>query len=241
MIRLSATSIKDYVECPQRFWYRTHRKETAEPSKYAVFGQIVHEAIEKFDEPGPAVKWSEAEWDERSMGTFGPKFGKKPPRDFARYLGNYFYTVEPKLKAEKIDKAEFFFRVAWKNWDGNKPVEIVGKMDRVIDDKIYDWKTGTRKPSDLTIQDIQFYVYHWAYNEIFGEAPEVYYGFLYKPEIFRVDIKPKLLNDDLPKIVNRLLDDIDRPPYRVFGYQCNSCFYKRICWRDADDRPNLEF
>ena len=113
MIRLSQSSIKDFLECSQRFWYRTNMKEMAKVNKHVVFGSIAHEAIEKFTEPGPAIQWAWAEWDKRMGGPYTKS--KKPPRGkcFSRMLGNYFYTIVPKIQGKKMNKIEHFFRLPW--------------------------------------------------------------------------------------------------------------------------------
>jgi len=239
VIRLSATSIKDYLECPQRFWYRTNRPEKAVFSKHVIFGGIVHEAIEKFDEPGPAVDWAFDQWDERAGGHFA-KRASRPPKDFSRMLGNYYFTIAPKLKAERIDKTEYFFRIPWTYWNKDEKIEIVGKWDRIIDSKLIDWKTSGYRPSQYQLHDIQFYTYEWAYEAIFGERPEIYYGFLQDAELIKIDMKD-VLRKNYFTVVNRILDNINKPSFRVTGYQCKECFYRNICFTEMETGVVLEY
>ena len=237
MIRLSATSIQDYLECPQRFWYRTHKKSSAKVSKHVVFGSITHEAIEKFTEPGPAVAWAYEQWNERIGGSFAKGATRLPRgKDFSSFIGNYFYGIEPKLpKSEDLNEIEYFFRIPWSD-----NVEILGKMDRIIGLNIYDWKSGARKPDQYSLQALQFYIYEWAYEKMYGSRPTVYYGYLKGPDIIKVDLK-QAMRDHLPEIINRIVADVDKPPFRVPGYQCGNCFYSEICYGEMEIGIALEY
>ena len=231
--------MRDFFECPQRFWYRTNHPDKAILSKHVVFGAIVHEAIEKFKEPGPAVTWAYDEWDERAGGNFAKKVNK-PPKNFSRMLGNYYFAIAPKLKAEKRDKIEYFFRLPWTHWNGEQKVQLVGKMDRIIDNIIIDWKTAGRKPSSYQLHDMQFYIYEYAFEQIFGERPEVYFGYLQDGELIKVDMKESL-RDNMFRVINRFLDNINKKPYRIVGYHCRDCFYRNICFSEMETGVVLEY
>ena len=236
MIRLSATSIKDYLECPQRFWYRTHASESAKLSGHVIFGSIVHEAIEKFDEPGPAVKWAFDEWGERTGGSFAKGATRLPRgKDFSEFLGNYFFEIEPNLPKDELNEVEHFFRLPWSD-----NVEILGKMDRIIGSNVYDWKTGTRKPDQYVLQDIQFYIYEWAYEIIYGHRPTLFYGHLKGSEVINIDLKDKM-REHIPEIINRIVADINKPSYRITGYHCGNCFYNEICYDEMEIGIGLKY
>jgi CRISPR/Cas system-associated exonuclease Cas4 (RecB family) len=230
MKRLSATSINDFLECPQRFWYRTNHPEASKVSDHVVFGGVVHDAIEKFDNLDEALDWSLTEWDIKSQsGNFMPdKQVKKPPKSFKRMLKNYYNVIEPEIDG---GEKEVFFRLPWKGT--TEEIEVLGKMDRVTD-SVYDWKTGARKPSKYQLHALQFYLYAWAYEKIHGRPPKaVYYGFLNSGSIIEVDIKP-ILMENVESTIDYVIENMDKDPIRVVGYQCSGCFYKEICFAQLD-------
>jgi len=230
MKRLSATSIGDFLECPQRFWYRTHHPEAAKLSDHVIFGGIVHEAIEKFDNFDDALAWALKEWELRSQdGNFMPdKQVKKPPKSFKRMLENYYKQIEPMIEG---GEKEMFFSFPWNG--RTEEIKIIGKMDRVTDTAVYDWKTSGRKPSKYQLHSIQFYIYAWAYRNIYGRDAEVYYGYLNGGDLIRIDIKPALV-DNVTETIEYVIENMDKDPIRICGYQCSNCFYREICFAQLE-------
>lgn len=230
MIRLSATAISDFLECPKRLWYRTNHPDASEVSDHVVFGQIIHEAIEKFTTADDAISWSESEWPKRWVDAEFAVISKKTPKSFSKQLRNYFNLIEPKIDRSEFNKKEMFFRIPYK-W--KEPVEIIGKIDRVTN-SVWDWKTGLKKPSRYELQDIQFYTYAWAYKKLYNRYPEsVYFGHLQTGTIHKVTIKQVLLNN-FERTVNYVLENLNKEPILITGYQCNTCFYKEICYAEQD-------
>lgn len=229
--------MKDYLACPKRFWYRANRPETAKLNKHVVFGSIVHEAIELIEQHKylkEVIQWSEEEWDKRSGSNFA-KGANKPPKSFSKMLTNYFDKIRTEFPKDVNALVEHFFDIKW-----NDKVNIVGKIDYIAGHSIYDWKSGARKPSPYQLQDLQFYVYEWAYRELYGREPKVYYGFLNEGELLPVEIKDELKNT-LPIIIDRIIEDVDKIPYRVAGYQCRDCFYREICYSEMDFGTSFEY
>ncbi len=230
MKRLSATSINDFLECPQRFWFRTNHPEASKVSDHVIFGSVVHEAIEKFDNLDEALAWSLEEWPVRSQGgNFMPdKQTKKPPKSFKRMLSNYYNVIEPEIDG---GEKEVFFRLPWES--AGEKIEVLGKMDRVTD-SVYDWKTSGRKPSKQQLHALQFYLYAWAYEKIHGRPPKhVYYGYLNSGDIIPIKLKPKLI-ENVANTIDYVVANMDKEPIRVAGYQCAGCFYKEICFAQLE-------
>lgn len=214
-------------------------KDAAKVNKHVVFGGIVHKAIEKFTEAGPAVNWAWDEWDKEMSGPYIKR--KRPPKDFNRMLGNYFLTIAPKIQGKKMNKIEHFFRLPWEHWNGDEEVQILGKIDRISDEDVYDWKTGTRRPAYNQLQDIQFYFYEWAYEKEFGQRPtNIYYGLLQTAELIKVEMKDEL-RSNLITLTNYVLDNLNREKCRNIGYQCGSCFYKDTCFSEIDIGVGLKY
>lgn len=236
---LSATSISDYLDCYKRYWYRTHKKEAAVVNEYVTRGTAVHEAIEKNDEIEGAREYI------RNYYTYqAPLFanvkgdGLTPAID--KMLQNYYEKINPKLGDYTSDLIEHRFDLLWSD-----EVHMVGKMDRVTFadpiPAIYDWKTGTSAPNFYVTQEAQFYIYWWAFKEIWDDLsePSVFYGHLYSGRLYKVDILPEVWYN-IKSLINRMIDDVlesqsdyDNYP-RVPGYQCDRCFYKGICWASLE-------
>ena len=110
-LRLSASSIKDYLECPKRFWYRTNQRDKSKVSGHVVFGSIVHEAIEEFDDAKSAIDWAVVEWATRMTPEF--EFAEmtvpKPPKSFTKQLGNYYTKIVPELPDKEPFEKEAVF------------------------------------------------------------------------------------------------------------------------------------
>lgn len=246
-LRLSASSIKDYLECPKRFYYRTFHKDKSKVSNHVVFGSIVHEAIEEFDNGKDAVKWAVAQWAERMTPEF--EFAEikqvpKPPKSFTKMLGNYYTKIVPEFPIEKPQKTELFFEIPWSEItiDGKKSeVIILGKIDKIAGSNVYDWKTGARRPTKYQLQDFQFYLYSWAYEKMYGERPTVYYGHLNTGDIIPVQLNDYMRND-LASTVEHVVDNLrDERFHRVTGYHCGNCFYREFCYGEMEVGIGLDY
>ena len=239
ILRVSASSAKDSEPCPRRLWYRRHSPEVAKLSKAVVFGSIVHEAVEKHTQIGYAIKWAEEEW-ERKMGSNFAKGATVPPKDFNKMLENYYYIMLPNFRDAPDTEIEKFFDIPWKHYkDSSLNIHIVGKIDRIANRCIYDWKTSTRAPSYYTKQDIQFYIYDWAYKQLYGEYPEqVIYGFLQRGKLYPIEIF-EASRHNLVNIINKAIDAfiLDSSVW-VSGYHCGNCFYRDQCKSDIERLSN---
>lgn len=233
MLRWSATALKDYLECEQRFWYRVHMPEKAVVSVHVVFGRIIHEAFEKFDEYQPALEWSKSEWDKEYTHAFA-EGTTKPPKSFSKHLSNYYEKIKPSLPKDTYE-VEKFFRLPWE--DG---VQLVGKIDLLGAGNVYDWKTGRRPPNKYEIQSIQFYIYEWAYEQMYGSRPNVWYGYLEGGTLIPVPMKDTL-REQLSYVINRCTNSVNLKPFRNTGYQCGNCFYRDTCFAEMDDGIALEY
>ena len=232
MIYLSATFIKDFLACSYRAKLRRDVPESAIINDEAIFGGIVHEAIEKFTEYDPALEFCLSEWDRIKNTNNFMKEDKKPPKSFRKMLQGYFEKIYPNLNPDGFKKVrlEHKFEVSW-----GKGVTLIGKMDRVETGdftEIYDWKTSMKPPDIYDLSDLQFYIYYIAHKMIHGDEPTVYYGHVYSGMLHRIDINPDLVYN-----TERLVDHVaarlaSGEAYRVTGYQCRSCFYRMPCYNE---------
>lgn len=190
-----------------------------------VIGEIVHFAIEKFwDDYIGGLSYIEKQMSLRLADTSGAI----PAKDM-NYAQTCFTTYWYKFRDYLTDSdvIEYKFKVPY---DSN--VFIVGKMDRVANGNIFDWKTARNPPKNIS-GSIQFLLYNWAYRKIYDKQPSgVYYAALstgalvkLKPDQFLEDI---LINDLIPNAV-RVIKSKDFVRNGIFNKSCYRCTYSQSC------------
>jgi len=218
MLFLSVSAIKDYLVCPKIYWYRVHKKSTFVPDEYITRGNVVHKAIEVYNNFEDAMKFVKTSYPYST-----------PPGEIQTMLYNYYTDIEPQLP-DKRD-VERTFKLVWSD-----DVYLVGKIDRITPTSIYDWKTAIKPPDAYELQDMQFYIYWWAYRHIFKREPSVFYGHLYSGKLLPIDINEEMwynIERLVNEIIGRLTDENSFYP-RLFGYRCKRCFYKGVCLSDYE-------
>lgn len=231
MLYLSVSAIKDYLQCPKIYWYRVHKKQAFVPDKYIIRGNIIHSAIEKCDNEDDAVLFIHTMYRENeNYGTTADEL------EAIKMIHNYYTEIESCFSTRDRDYIEKSFKIPWNMYG----VNIVGKIDRIDREtnSVYDWKTSIQLPDAYELQDMQFYMYAWAYEALYHEKPKVYYGHLYSGEILPIDIREdtwynykQLIRDIAYKLDTK--EDSEFYP-RLFGYKCKKCFYKGVCWSDYE-------
>ncbi len=244
-IHISASNLRDYWACNKRYQYRITSAKSSVATIYMTYGLIVHEGIErmeKFSKPLESIlEWSLHEWEKANTVKVGFLGGDipKPPRSFKNMYKSYVENMKPKF-AEGNAIVEKMFKLPY---DKSRRIYITGKMDRIDDFGVYDWKTGARPPSENDLNDIQFYLYRWAHEKLYDKFPDsVYYGHLASGKLYNIDIKPtlvtnfeNLLDRTAEAVYNAWQDEEAREGVgfpRIPGYQCNSCVFKGICDRE---------
>ncbi len=241
---ISASNLKDFWSCNKRYQYRITSARASKPTIYMTYGKIVHEGIEIFETEGKSMEqiteWSLEEWnsDNAARDSFLGKI-PKPPRSFKNMYRSYEEKIYPNLthKGAIIEK---LFKIPF---DESRNIYVVGKMDRIEDLGVFDWKSGAKPPSAHDLQDVQFYLYRWAHNKLYGQHPEgIHYGHLASGKLYNIEVKPTLV-DDLEVLLDKTAevmyngwqDEEARPGTgfpRIKGYQCNRCPFQGICDRE---------
>lgn len=229
-MHLSASAIKDYLECPQKFEYRLQKAE-AEPNAYFVRGIAVHETLEQED----IVTAQEAK------GYFFKLFStlveeQKPEFPYRlnftkmvvqsnQMLENYYNKIN--VNEPPIKETELFFNVVVND------IEYVGKIDQIRGNSVYDWKTTIKSLDKYTrLADYQFTLYGLAYKELYGELPEhIYYGHLYEGKLHDL----KRTEEDyeyLESVAGQIIFSVENDIFpRAYGkYRCGFCQYKHLCF-----------
>lgn len=230
-INISASLIEDFISCNRKVLFRLHRPEVAVQNREMVIGEVTHSAIEKFwDNNMEMQKYVYAELTKRLNDDF-------PAIEFASQCLNRFTEHFYPLLTDK-DKIEKRFRIPIE-----KDVFLVGKMDRISNSSVFDWKTSRTVPKSLTYNP-QFIVYNWAYEQIYKSPPAgVYFGSLttgnlimYKQDAVAEDA---LFSAVIPHIVAAIRGG-DYVPNGIFKGACYRCSYSSTClkeWEDGMDSP----
>ncbi len=231
MLYLSATGIKDFLDCPKRSKYRRDKKESAVIDVHVDFGGIVHTAIEDFDTYDEALEFSLAEWETRyNTNSFMGKT-TKTPKSFRKMFKGYYNEILPAITHDGFEIAEKEIMVEHvAPFDSN--IMLIGKFDRIQTEKIWDWKTSMKPPDVYDLQDFQFYFYDYLFRLVYDMEPELYYGYLYGGSTHKIEIN-KTMQDNTLDLIKHVADEMyEGIEHRVTGYQCRRCFYRGICYSD---------
>ena len=223
-IFISASMLNDFVHCNRMVYYRINHPELQTQNKEMIIGEVVHSAIEKF-------------WDLNAAGCFYAieELRKRLPEhaestDFSLDCLHIYYSNFQKLLTYN-DTVEAKFKVQY-----DKDVFIVGKMDRISDGKVFDWKT-TRKPPTNIDKDIQFILYNWAFKEIYNAEPSgVYYASLTNGSLIKYNKNPIVQDFLLGEVVPQLISTIRSKNYihnGVFKRSCYRCVYSDTCLKEV--------
>lgn len=232
---LSATSIKDYLECPARLKYRLEGVKQV-PTCWMTRGTAVHETIENQSittvEDAKQfffVRFAELVSEEKPIFSYRATFASLVTE--SNQMLDYYYNWV-NIKEPPIKEIELQFAIDIKG------IEFKGKIDQIRGNNVYDWKTKTAKVPDVTIKaDYQFTLYGMAYKELYGEYPEnVYYGNLYAGQLIKVERTRKdykYLEDVSGKIILAAENEIF--PRNYGEYSCKNCAYKNKCFNDKGE------
>jgi len=232
-IFISASMLEDFISCNRKVYYRINHPELAIKNKEMVIGDIVHKAIEKYSNDEEACY----EYSEKELST-------RLPKDYSSIkfskdcLQSFFHVFREQLHDN--DKIEVRFKLPH-----GKDVFIVGKMDRISNGNVFDWKTARRPLSNLS-GNIQFILYNWAYKELYGKEPYgVYYAALTNGALVRYkhdEVAEKVL---FSEVIPDALEVIRRGDYihnGIFRKACYRCSYSETCLKelyDVLDNPAL--
>lgn len=222
-IHISYSLLAEYLSCQRKPLYRIQFPELFIPNKEMVIGSAVHSALEKHsDDYRSAVNYAINYLDLNSLND----------RDNAGFaikcLDNFFENFSQHLKV--TDAIEYKFKIALA--DG---IFLVGKIDRISDKKLFDWKT-TRNPPSRLFNDLQFIIYNWAYRRTFGEPPIAnYYGALSTGNLVQhvgtEDAEIYVFNEIIPQVIHNIKDNIF-PHTGFFTKACYRCPYKDTCLKE---------
>ena len=160
MIYLSATSIKEFVECNKRYQWRMTKSEEAIETPEMKAGTIVHTILEKF--------WERKKSENLTTAYSMAEINDIPDRLIDRIgqsISNFHDSFQSLCTGN--DKVEVNFKLKME-----EDVYLVGKMDRVVEPSglVLDWKTSEHPVSNIN-DDIQFLIYYYAYSRLYNHPP----------------------------------------------------------------------
>lgn len=217
-IFLSASSIADFIKCPQKVLYRRTKRVEEVPSREMIIGKIAHAAIEKgWSDRARAVEivnyWSKSE-----------RLSAKDKNDLLFYVDMFFLNFRG-LVGEK-DEIEYNFKLSLYD-----DIYLVGKVDRISNGNLFDWKTG-RVATKLST-DIQCIIYDYAYEKIFGkQAKSICLAALATGELIPYSRNDFYVKEVFDKIIPRMIKTIKNESYErlgMFNHSCFRCPYKSGC------------
>lgn len=230
-VYLSASSIADFIKCPQKVMYRIKKTVPQIQSKEGVLGEIAHLAIE--------LGWRERQDAYDVIRTEVSKRGlAKADSTSLQFMVDMFFLNFRHLVGEG-DLIEHKFKLPL-----HDDVFIVGKMDRISQGNLFDWKTG-QTASNLSY-DVQCIIYDWAYKKEFGKsATSICIGALKKGELIPFKKDQFFVDEIFNKIIPRMIRTIKNDAYErlgMFNHSCFRCPYKVGCLervKDVLDSPEF--
>jgi len=215
-----------------------------------ILGTVIHKAIEKLDKNeiplDEIIDWANEDWYRRTKFLSKRWKSKHPPKSIVKLMTNYIEKIRPRLDLSEQVLIEHSFRipVVYDPVNGND-VYLIGKMDRIDSNIVYDWKTSQKPPSRWELRDIQFMLYWWAYRKLFDTDPDgIYFGHLLSGTCYNIDMRETLLRDaelildKTAEIVYNMRNKEDEASIskefgRIGGWgKCENCIYRGICDRE---------
>lgn len=218
-IYLSASSIKDFIDCPQKVLYRRTKPFPEVRSKGMIVGEIAHRAIEKG-------------WEKRDLAYAIVKeecrkagLARADQTNLEFYMDMFFYNFKDLLSNKDLIEYNFKIQIF-------DDIYIVGKIDRISSGNLYDWKTGGKIASRLS-SDVQCIIYEWAYKKIFSKEPaSICIASLAKGELIPYQRDDFYIQELFGKIIPRMIKTVKNETYErlgMFNHSCFNCPYRVGC------------
>lgn len=246
MFYTSASALRNYQDCKNRYYFVNYLKVEKPMTVPMVLGIGIHKAIEENEDSNL----------NGMCNTFQTEFltllesNKIQTHKMVRVVNTSKNLLIGRAKLEAYHKAakdlepltypkEYEFKVKL-----DKDIVLVGRIDQIRGNSIYDIKTGEYPPSEELIKkDLQFTIYAYAYKNLIGKKPEGLYWFLLAHKEKKraktiegnaqiVEMRPRSKEDfdEMEHIIRNIVSDIKaRRFYGKYGYQCRTCIVKDYC------------
>ncbi len=217
-IYLSASSIADFIRCPQKVLYRRTKPFPEAPLKEMIVGKIAHSALEK------GWKDRKIAYDIINREVKANGLGNKEKIDLQFFIDMFYLNFSLQLRDNDLIEYNFKFNL----YDD---VFIVGKIDRISNGNLFDWKTG-KIPTKIS-NDVQCIIYDYAYEKLFSKsAASICLASLSTGDLVPY-VENKMYVDELfNNIIPRMIKTIKNESYErlgMFNHSCFRCPYKAGC------------
>ncbi|TAJ43976.1 ATP-dependent helicase [Methanofollis fontis] len=242
-IRLSASALSTYDDCPLRFKFGTVLRVPTRPKTYFSLGTAVHavcEAMARRKMEGGSVGLDDALLAlEQVWSPVGYPSRKKEEedREKASEMVATYAAWEEANRNEVVDVERWFeFSI-----DGVRFVGSIDRLERTPEGRyvVVDYKTGNSRAftKKALPENIQLNLYSLAVQELFGELPE-------RATFFFVKDKKELSYAPTEETVAAFRERVSGYIQRiragefpaVTGYGCKHCDYRMLCDGMEGDR-----
>jgi hypothetical protein len=204
--------------------FRIQHPELAIQNKEMIIGSAVHYVIEKY-------------WNNDKLATDNLlsylELNNITNREDINYAIHCTLTFFNNFKQylNNDDFVEIRFRLPI----GGTDAQLVGKIDRISNGNIFDWKT-TRNPPKRLLNDLQFIVYNWAYKQKYNKNPvNSYYGSLSNGDLIMHNITGDSESYVFDELIPEVIHSIKQGSYShtgVFAKSCFRCPYRSSCLKE---------
>lgn len=234
-IRLSATLIKAFGECKQKFIYRVIDKKPIDikPDIFTVIGKSIHKCIECFYRNSETFQREEllGSWESTLRHEIKRNLIEIQEKDFNKHLKSGYSMLENVYKSQSQDGllikpqgVETKFEIPFSD-----DIDLVGKMDLVVDNTVIDWKTGRRVNYRKIFNDFQIPIYAYAFRKMFGEKEkDCYYLYVAYNKKIRIVVD----DDRIKKLLDKIWyisEFIKNPTISYNNNDCKYCEFSGIC------------
>ena len=168
-VRLSASQLQTFEDCPRRWFYDSVLRLADSTSVWADFGSLVHDVLERFLSPGSTIEYSfealldlaDELWTD-DIAQFAPQ-REQARRELRDVLSTWWQMEGQRFDRADVVEVEHEFDVSV----GDHTVR--GRIDRVDFDHdrhglaVVDYKTGRHAPKESEVaDDLQLAVYYLA-------------------------------------------------------------------------------
>lgn len=246
-IKLSATRVKTFLQCPRQYRFHYVDEIPTMLTGALAFGQVIHQVLHNLQmwrlTHGEPLNAQVAMYDftrlwEEIESTEKPLF--KTETEYAEYeeLANLILSGYVEAHRDKPPPIllEYPFEIPLQDKVSGRKYLLRGIIDRVDQADnglvIVDYKTSKRKPSPRQLaEDLQLTIYAFAANHLFEQEVTriVYYHLRDQTEleVTRSGGAIKvLLSETLPTVAGEIAcKHFDPKP----GYYCRFCEYRELC------------
>lgn len=241
---LSASQLKEFKKC-QLQWYLDYvmkYDETNITGPYLDIGSAVHIAIEDALQGRDTID-DVPEIEDQMDTHFFREVNERGLSDSdigdAHDMVNTAKKFMRKHEGMEIDGLEEYVKYGIDTDDLNH--KMVAKMDLVLDNSIWDWKTGKVRPEDETVQGITYYV---AYASRYGEFPDsVNFVYLKNGKVRKRTFEKSEWEENVLGIMKRMKMAFEqkRFPADLENGMCHWCGHRYHCPEHPTGFGDMEY